>query len=119
MREKRKGLARMAYATVYSVKGLTAAFKSEAAVRQELLALIILIPIALYIDVTLTERLLLIFSLILVLITELLNSAIEVLADRVSTETNVLIGKSKDIASAAVFVSILLALATWAAILLA
>lgn len=118
MRKKNTGLVRIAKATSYSVKGLIAAFKGEAAVRQELLAFAVLIPVALYIDITVAERLFLIFSLFLVFITELLNSAIEVLADRVSTETNVLIGKSKDIASAAVFVSILLALGTWGAILL-
>ena len=119
MRKKNKGLVRIAKATSYSLKGLVAAFKGEAAVRQELLAFAVLIPIALYVDITVTERLLLIFSLFIVFITELLNSALEVLADRVSTETNVLIGKSKDIASAAVFVSLLLAVVTWCSILLA
>ncbi len=118
MKMKNTGFVRLYFATIYSVKGLVAAFKSEGAVRQELAVMLILIPLAWVLDVTLAERILLIASLALVLITELLNTAIESLADRVSTEIHVLIAKAKDIGSAAVFIALLLALFTWGTILL-
>lgn len=118
MKSKVTGVARLYYATVYSVKGLKAAFSSEPAVRQELAAILILVPVTFWLDVTLVEQLLMIITLFIVLIAELLNSAIEALADRVSTEIHVLIGKAKDIGSAAVFVSLVLAGVVWAAILL-
>lgn len=118
MTSKYTGFPRLYFATIYSVKGLKAAFISEAAFRQELAAMLILVPIAFTLDVTQVERLLLIFSLFIVLITELLNSAIEAVCDRVSNEVHVLIAKAKDIGSAAVFVSLILAGVTWAMILL-
>ncbi|MCW8092352.1 diacylglycerol kinase [Alteromonas sp. ASW11-130] len=117
MTSKHTGFPRLYFATLYSLKGLKAAFKSEAAIRQELAAMLVLIPIACYLDVTTVERLLLILSLFIVLIAELLNSAVEALADRVSTEIHLLIAKAKDIGSAAVFVSLILAAIVWGVIL--
>ncbi|MCU7554138.1 diacylglycerol kinase [Alteromonas sp. ASW11-19] len=117
MKTKNTGFVRLYFATIYSVKGLIAAFKSEGAVRQELAVMLILIPIALVLEVSLAERILLVASLVIVLIAELLNTAIESLADRVSTEIHVLIAKAKDIGSAAVFVALMLAVFTWGAIL--
>ncbi len=118
MTSKHTGFPRLYFATVYSIKGLVAAFKSEAAIRQELAAMLVLIPLACYLDVTIVERLLMIMSLFIVIVAELLNSAVEALADRVSTEIHLLIGKAKDIGSAAVFVSLIQAAIVWAAILL-
>ncbi|BCO19110.1 diacylglycerol kinase [Alteromonas sp. McT4-15] len=115
---KRTGFSRLLFATYYSMKGLKAAFKSEAAVRQELVAMVILVPVAFYLDVTHVERILLVMSLFIVLITELLNTAVEKLCDHVSTDIHVLIGRAKDIGSAAVFVSLTLAIFTWCLILL-
>ncbi|GFD88787.1 diacylglycerol kinase [Tenacibaculum sp. KUL152] len=115
---KRTGFTRLLFATYYSMKGLKAAFKSEAAVRQELVAMVILVPVAFYLDVTHVERILLVMSLFIVLITELLNTALEKLCDHVSTDIHVLIGRAKDIGSAAVFVSLTLAIFTWCLILL-
>ena len=115
---KRKGLSRVLYATYYSIKGLRAAFESEAAVRQEIFAMLILVPFAVYADVTNVERILLIMSLCVVLITELLNTAVEKLCDHVSTDIHLLIGRAKDIGSAAVLVSLLLAAFVWLTILL-
>lgn len=115
---KRTGFSRLLFATYYSMKGLKAAFKSEAAVRQELVAMVILVPVAFYLDVTHVERILLVMSLFIVLITELLNTAVEKLCDHVSTDIHVLIGRAKDIGSAAVFVSLTLAILTWCLILL-
>ena len=114
---KRTGILRVVYATCYSMKGLRAAFLSEAAFRQEVFALVILIPIAFWVDVASTERILLVISLLIVLITELLNTAIEKLCDHVSTDIHLLIGRAKDIGSAAVFISLTLALFTWLSIL--
>ncbi|MCW8108413.1 diacylglycerol kinase [Alteromonas ponticola] len=118
MTSKHTGFPRLYFATIFSLKGLKAAFQSESAFRQELAAMVILIPIACYVDISLVERLMLIMSLFIVLITELLNSAVEALADRVSSEIHVLIAKAKDIGSAAVFVSLILAAIVWGSILL-
>ena len=74
-------------------------------------------PIAFFIDVTHVERILLVISLLIVLITELLNTAIEKLCDHVSTDIHLLIGRAKDIGSAAVFISLMTAGFTWISIL--
>ncbi|WP_018981778.1 diacylglycerol kinase [Salinimonas chungwhensis] len=118
MKTKSTGFVRLYFATLYSFKGLKAAFASEAAIRQELAATALLIPITFWLEVTLVERLLMIQSLFIIIIAELLNSAVEALADRVSAEVHVLIAKAKDIGSAAVFVSLILAGAIWGTILL-
>ncbi len=117
MMTKRTGISRLLFATYYSMKGLSAAFKSEAAIRQEVIAMVILIPTAFYVDVSNVERLLLIISLFIVLITELLNTAVEMLCDHVSTDIHLLIGRAKDIGSAAVFISLMLAAIMWVTIL--
>jgi diacylglycerol kinase (ATP) len=114
---KRTGILRVLYATYYSLKGLRAAFLSEAAVRQEIFAILIMTPIAFFIDVTHVERILLVISLLIVLITELLNTAIEKLCDHVSTDIHLLIGRAKDIGSVAVFISLMTAGFTWISIL--
>lgn len=115
---KRSGLSRILYATYYSIKGLRSAFASEAAIRQEIFVMLFLVPFAFYADVSGVERILLIISLFVVLITELLNTAVEKLCDHVSTDIHILIGRAKDIGSAAVFVSLLLAAFVWLTILL-
>ncbi|APE02079.1 diacylglycerol kinase [Alteromonas mediterranea] len=114
---KRTGFSRLFFATHYSIKGLRAAFKSEAAIRQELMAMSLLIPTALLLNISTVEKLLLITSLFIVLITELLNTAIEKLCDHITTDFHELIGRAKDIGSAAVFVSLMLAIITWLSIL--
>ena len=114
---KRTGILRVLYATYYSLKGLRAAFLSEAAVRQEIFAILIMTPVAFFIDVTHVERILLVISLLIVLITELLNTAIEKLCDHVSTDIHLLIGRAKDIGSAEVFISLMMAGFTWISIL--
>ncbi|NMH61021.1 diacylglycerol kinase [Alteromonas ponticola] len=118
MTSKHTGFPRLYFATIYSLKGLKAAFYSEPAFRQELAAMVVLIPIACFVDVSVVERILLIMSLFIVLIAELLNSAVEALADRVSSEIHVLIAKAKDIGSAAVFMSLVLAAIVWSMILM-
>ncbi|MFC3095709.1 diacylglycerol kinase [Alteromonas sediminis] len=118
MQHKNTGIKRIVMATIYSIHGLKAAMKSEAAVRQEVVAIIILVPVALWVDVSLLEKLTLICSLLLVLITELLNTAIETVVDRVSFDQHELSGKAKDIGSAAVFISLLVASICWFSILI-
>ena len=105
-------------ATGYSLQGLKAAWINEAAFRQELLLSVILSISAFFLPVTTLERVLMIGSLFLVLIIELINSAVEAVVDRVSDEWHVLSGRAKDIGSAAVFVALLLVLFVWASFLL-
>jgi diacylglycerol kinase (ATP) len=107
------GFSRIIKATQYSFKELRAAFKYESAIRQELLLLLILTPIALLLDVSNVEKILLVASLVLVLIVELVNSAIEAVVDRIGTEHHELSGRAKDIGSAAVFVSLCLSAFVW------
>lgn len=111
-----KGITRLIKATGYSFQGLYAAFRYEAAIRQEVNLLLIAIPVLLVFDFTYLERLMLLGTVILVLIVELLNSAIEAVVDRVGVERHELSGRAKDIGSAAVFVSLLFAVITWVTI---
>ena len=111
------GIKRVIKATSYSIQGLKSAFKSEAAIRQELVLCAIFIPTALYLDVSKLETLALIGSLIFIFILELINSAIEAVVDRIGPEHHELSGKAKDIGSAAVMVAILFAVFTWLLIL--
>jgi diacylglycerol kinase (ATP) len=103
--------------TKYSLQGLKAAFKTEVAFRLELYASIILIPLAFFIGQTIIEKLLLITSLLLILIIELINSAIETIVDRIGREYHELSGRAKDIGSAAVLVTLIYAFSVWAIIL--
>jgi len=100
------GIRRIINAFGYSMKGLRAAFKHESAFRQETALLIILLPIAILLGQNIVDYSILIGSLMLVIIVELLNSAVETVVDRVSDEHHELAGRAKDIGSAAVFVSL-------------
>ena len=102
----------------YSLAGLRAAFKDEAAFREECYLAIILVPIALFIDVTTIERILLIGTIGLVFLTELINSAIEAAIDRIGPEPNDLSKKAKDCGSAAVLIALLISGFTWITILI-
>lgn len=110
-------LGRVWRAAGYSIAGIKAALKYEAAFRQELALFVILAPLGWWLGRDGVERSLLIGSLMLVLIVELLNSAVEVTVNRISTERHELSGRAKDIASAAVFFALLLALMVWALVL--
>ncbi|MEQ5574158.1 diacylglycerol kinase [Providencia huaxiensis] len=112
-----KGVTRVIKAAGYSLKGLKAAWVNEAAFRQESVAAIIAIFIAFYLDISYIDRILLVSSVVLVAIVELLNSAVEAVVDRIGSEYHELSGRAKDIGSAAVFVSIGLALFIWALVL--
>jgi len=111
------GIKRIINATGYSIRGLTAAFKHESAFRQELALCVVLTPLAIYLGQTNVERSILIGSLFLVLIVELLNSAVEAIVDRVGHEHHELSGQAKDIGSAAVFVSLANVVVIWGIII--
>lgn len=114
---KNTGVKRIVLAFGYSLAGLRAAFKNEAAFRQELLLAAILLPLLFLFDIEITQRLIMIATLILVLIVELINSAIEAIVDRIGTEHHELSGRAKDIGSAAVLVSLSLMTYVWATVL--
>ena len=108
------GLRRIINAFGYSMKGLRAAFKHESAFRQETALLIVLLPIAILLGQDIVDYSILIGSLFLVIIVELLNSAVEAVVDRAGDEHNKLAGRAKDMGSAAVFVALVNVIVIWA-----
>lgn len=110
------GIMRAVRAARFSAQGFMHAWRHESAFRQELTLGIILTPLALWLGQTTYERLLLIACLLLVLIVELLNSAVEAAIDRFGEEHHELSGRAKDLGSAAVFVSLTLVLLVWSAV---
>ena len=108
-----KGLKRIFMAALYSWHGVKAALKNEAAFRQELLLALILIPLAVLLGDTAVEIVLMIGSVFLVLIVEILNSAIEAVVDRLGSGFHELSGRAKDMGSAAVLFSLLNVVFVW------
>ena len=111
------GLLRIIKAAGYSWQGIRAAWQHEAAFRQEAVAAVIAVVVACWLDVDAVTRVLLIGSVILVVVVEILNSAIEAVVDRIGQERHPLAGRAKDMGSAAVLLTILLALFVWIALL--
>ena len=111
------GLARLAQALNNSLAGLAGALRTERAFRLEMFLALILIPVAGVLPVTPFERALLIGTVVLVLVVELLNSSIEAAIDRISLERHPLSKKSKDAASAAVLLALILVVVVWALVL--
>lgn len=107
------GLTRIIKAAGYSWKGFRAAWVNEAAFRQEGIAAIIAVVIACWLDVDAITRVLLIGSVLIVMIVEIINSAIEAVVDRIGSEHHELSGRAKDMGSAAVLLAIVIALITW------
>ena len=116
-REKLQGLGRMLRAFGSSAKGLVGAYREEEAFRQELLFACIAIPLGLWLGHGGVERALLVAPVLLILIVELLNSAIEATVDRIGLERHELAGLAKDIGSAAVLLSIILLGVVWLLVL--
>ena len=115
---QKRGFARLRAATVYSVEGLRACFASEEAFRLEIMLAVVLTPLAFWLGDSPAERGLLLVAIVLVLLVELLNSAIEAVVDRIGLEYHALSKKAKDIGSAAVFISLVSFVVLWVAVLL-
>ena len=113
-----KGFKRLINACFFSVAGFKATWRHEEAFRQEVALFLVTTPLALWVGHGNVEKLLLIGSMVLVLLVELLNSAVEAVVDRVGFEHHELSGRAKDIGSAAVMLSLIWAAFTWVLILL-
>ncbi|EHH3080202.1 diacylglycerol kinase [Vibrio vulnificus] len=118
MKPGKTGIRRIVDATGYSMKGLKAAWSHEAAFRQEIVLTLVLSITAFLLPVSNIDRILMISSLLVVVIVELMNSAVEAVVDRVGSDWHELSGRAKDIGSAAVFVALLLVFFVWASILI-
>lgn len=110
----RTGLDRVLRATGYSMAGLSTAYRGESAFRQEFWLAVVMLPLAFWLGRSWVEVALLAGSVLIVLIVELLNSGIEAAIDRVSFEIHDLSKRAKDLASAAVFLSLVLCAGVWA-----
>jgi len=113
------GMKRLVHATRFSLQGLAACWRHESAFRQESVLVLIAVPVGLYLGPTGVERALLVASVLLVLIVELLNTGVEAVVDRLGEAAHPLSGRAKDLGSAAVLLSLALAVAVWALVLLA
>ena len=111
------GFSRVVRAFGYSLHGFGSAFRNEEAFRQEAMLAVVMIPIALFLDVSGTAKAMMVASVVFVLIVELLNSAIEATVDRISLDRHQLAKRAKDISSAAVFLSLANVALVWGIIL--
>ena len=112
-KRSRTGMARLVDATRYSIRGLTSAWRNETAFRQELVTIVVLLPVALWLGNSAIQRALLVLSALMILIVELINSAIEATVDRIGPEAHPLAARAKDMGSAAVLVTLIAAAAVW------
>ena len=112
-----RGVRRLLNALRYSLQGLAAAFRHEEAFRLELLFAVVLVPAAFFVPAGGTARALMIASVVLVLVIELINSALEAAVDRISLEDHLLAKRAKDLGSAAVFLSLATAAVVWLLVL--
>ena len=117
MKPGKTGIARLLDATRYSARGLAAAFRHEAAFRQEVLLVAVLFTASFWLQSSALEWLVLVVPLFILLVVELVNSAIETAVDRIGSERHELSGRAKDMGSAAVFLSLLLIALTWGAVI--
>ncbi len=112
------GITRIIRAFGFSMKGFRAAWKHEAAFRQEVALTVVLAPLAFVVAETMIQLALLLSTLFIVLITEILNSAVEAAVDRISAEQHDLAGRAKDMGSAAVFLSLSMTAVIWGLVIL-
>ena len=117
MKPGKTGIARIIAATGYSIGGIRAALANEAAFRQEVIALLVLLPVSFFIAQTPMQWLVLVAPLVLLLVVELLNSAIETVVDRIGPEHHELSGRAKDMGSAAVMLTLVLIVLCWVAVI--
>jgi len=107
------GIGRIYKAFYCSMKGFKSAYIHEAAFRQELILCLLLFPTSFFIASTIADWLMLVLSLLFLLFAEIINSALEALADRISLEHHELLGRAKDLGSAGVFIAMLVVILTW------
>ncbi|WP_339720077.1 diacylglycerol kinase [uncultured Paraglaciecola sp.] len=115
---KPKGIQRIYLASLNSLRAFRWLYTNESAFRQELLLLIFVIPTSFVFDISIKEQLILILAIIFILFTEIINTAIEAVVDRVGLDIHPLSGLAKDLGSAAVLVSLIVAGSVWLVILL-
>lgn len=115
---KHKGIIRVWLATQNSFRGIAWLLKNEAAFKQECLLLVVAIPLSIFIADTLALRALLIFSIVFIIMMEIINTAIEAVVDRISLDINPLSGLAKDLGSALVTIAIIVASCVWFVVLL-
>lgn len=113
----RKGLIRLWDAARYSLRGIAAAWQNEAAFRQEVAVILPLLPLALWVGTTAAQRAVLILSALLILVIELINSAIESAIDRIGPERHPLSGQAKDMGSAALMIALIAGICVWGVII--
>jgi diacylglycerol kinase (ATP) len=111
------GVVRVANAFGYALQGLKSCWRHEAAFRQEVLALVVFVPAAFYVGESAVEIALLLATCVVVLIVEILNSALEAVVDRIGHEHHELSGRAKDLGAAAVLLSLVMAGLTWGLVL--
>ena len=111
-------MKRLISAFFYSIHGLQAAWIEEMAFKQEVVLLLVLVPLAVYLAPSRIALILMLGSYGLVIVTELLNSALEATIDRIGLEKHPLSKKAKDLGSAAVFISLLITIMTWLLLLI-
>ncbi len=117
MKPEHHPLEHLFHATKWSIDGVKAAWRHEQAFRMEIIASFGIVPLAFYVGETAVEQILLLGAWMLVLIVELLNSAVEAAVDRISTDFHELSGRAKDLGSAAVFLANITCAGTWAILL--
>lgn len=118
VKNKPKGLKRIILANKNSFKAFSWLYKNEAAFKQELLLLAILTPVTFVFDITRLEQVFLVISLLFIVFAEVINTAIETVVDRIGLEMHPLSGLAKDLGSAAVWLSLVMAVLVWLAIIL-
>lgn len=118
MKNEATGIRRLVAATRFSLAGLRSTFKTEAAFRQECWLAIVLVPVAMFLGDDSIEIALMIGSILILMITELLNTAVEIVVDRIGHEFHELSGRAKDAGSAAVLLSLLLVALIWVSALI-
>lgn len=116
MKPGKTGIGRLVDATGYSIKGVRACWKNEAAFRQEVMLVLVLLPLSVVVAKSIEQWLLLVIPLLVLLVVELLNSAVENVVDRIGHERHELSGQAKDMGSAAVLICLVLAFVSWAGI---
>lgn len=112
------GIERLAHAAKFSIQGVVACWRYESAFRQEVVLVVVTVPLALWLGDTGLERAVMVASVLLILVVELLNTGIEYVVDRIGGEVHYLSGRAKDVGSAAVLLSIILAIVVWVLVLM-